>query len=151
MTPDHEMRSPHPLDELMRRDDVLVHAKQDYPEVYYLNTPPIEVMGKARVVDLAGSDAAYLFRLNHLSDTYWEALFTKSLRGVRAQIQGAQLEILCTPEALERSYNAVKQAIENANEGYARLRSELLEQISARDAASRARNDVHTEFDELEL
>ena len=92
-----------------------------------LNTPPIEVMGKARVVDLGGSEAAYLFRLNHLSDTHWQALFTESLRGVRAEIQGAQLEIRCTAADLEGSYSVVKQSIASANEGYARLRSERVD------------------------
>ena len=113
----------HPLAELVIRDGLLIHAMPAYPAIEYLTTPPIEIMGKNGLVELPGGEVAFLFRLNHFSDSTWEDLCSAELKGVKAEIQGAQLELRCAAADLGRNYTAAKAALERANRGYAKLRA----------------------------
>lgn len=149
----------HPLAELVIRDGLLIHAMPAYPAIEYLTTPPIEIMGKNGLVELPGGEIAFLFRLNHCSDSTWESLCSAELKGVNAEIQGAQLELRCAAADLGRNYTAAKAALERANRGYAKLRADLCERVAQRAAqgaavpgpAEQRAQKLRDQFEKLEL
>ena len=127
-----------PLDQLTIRDGVLMLIDPSLPETEYLDTPPIRVAAKDKLVELAGGEVSYMFALNHRADSIWTELFTSHLDGLSAEIQGAQLEIRCNPAELERSYAKAKELLARTNRNYVELKAQLSERVAELDAERRA-------------
>jgi hypothetical protein len=148
-----------PLHELSLRDGTLFHTSAGLPPAPILDAPPIAIVAKAGIVDVPGADVAFLFQLNHPGDDVWTQQFQAQLHGVKAEIQGSQLELRCPPEDLQSEYAAVTSAIGRVNESYSRLQAELCKQVAAHhaevaaqaSAAALKQQAAHAAWERLEV
>lgn len=148
-----------PLDELALRNGVLLHRAPSLPEVPYLATVPVMVDAKTSLVELPGGDVSYMFALNEGPDATWIELFAAHRDDLAADIQGAQLDLRCAPEELERSYARVKALLQRINRDYIERKSGLIERVTANDVAQRQarradeerRQSLRAQFDRLVL
>ena len=134
-----------PLDQLTIRDGVLMLILPSLPEMEYLDTPPIRITSKDKLVELARGEVSYMFALSHRADSIWTELFASHKDGLAAEIQGAQLEIRCNPAELERSYGTAKELVARTNRNYAELKAQLSERVAELDSERRADLDAREE------
>jgi hypothetical protein len=123
-----------PLDELALRNGTLVHRAPSLPETEYLATAPVVVEAKTLLVELPAGEVSYMFALNQGPDATWIELLTAHLEGLPAEIQGAQLEIRCAPEELERCYARAKELLARTNRDYAEYKVHLIERVAEHGA-----------------
>lgn len=148
-----------PLDELALRNGTLVRRIPSLPETEYLATGPVIVEAKTQLVELPTGDVSYMFALNQGPDATWTDFFTAHLEGLPAEIQGAQLEIRCAPEELERCYARAKELLARTSRDYAEFKVHLIERVAEHGAdqlraqrASEERSRVlRAQFDRLVL
>ena len=134
-----------PFDQIAFRDGKLYQELPGLPAMEILDTPPIEVVAEAAGIDLPAADVAFLFRLNHRVDDVWARQFSAEVAEVEADVYGAQLELRCPPDDLERAYVAVKAAIVHVNAKYATFRARLCEHVSAHEAQQQAAQSMAAE------
>lgn len=148
-----------PLDELTIRDGVLTLVNPSLPQSEYLDTPPLRITTKDKLVELASGDVSYMFALNHGADATWIELFATHLGGLSAEIQGSQVDIRCAPAELERAFVKVKEALARTNRNYAEVKAQLSERVAELDverrtaqrAAEERSRALRDQFDRLEL
>ena len=126
-----------PLDELVVREGRLFHRAASLPETEHLVTGAVAVQAKAQLVELAGDDVSYQFALNEAPDAAWSELFAANRDGLVAEIQGAQLELRCEPEELERSYAKAKDLLARTNRDYAGAKARIIERVAAHEVEQR--------------
>jgi hypothetical protein len=127
-------------------------------------TVPIKVESKgvANPVSSEPNVWDYPFFLNVEPDATWITLFRKHFllpRDVEPNFSGTAMVLSCIPANLTNRYQAVKQAIEQANLEYvevmkARQKSQekqQAEQRLARDQKEKSAEQARREFGELEL
>ena len=148
-----------PVNELTIRNGVLTYVGAGLPASAYLTTPALAIIAKWQFVELEGGEVSYMFALNELADASWIDLFNSHLGDLRAQIQGAQIEIRCKPMDLEPSYAKAKALIATTNRNYADFKTQLTRRVAdldverqlARRVAEEKSRSIHAQFDRLDL
>ena len=149
----------HPLDELTTYHGKLMQRqKAPLLEKAYLDTPAIMITGKGKFVELPNNEVSYTFKLSHPVDAFWNEIFKKHL-DIAGRVFGSELEISCIPANLEWRYARAKEAIEQTNREYAKVKEGLLTQVAElearrkndRDAKEQKSKTIRDQFDELEL
>ena len=148
-----------PLNELTVRNGVMMYVAPSLAAVEYLATPPIAIVAKWQLVQLAGGEVSYMFALNDRADLTWIDLFTTHLDDLHAEIQGAQIEIRCKPTDLENMYAKAKALVALTNRNYSEYKAQLTRRVAdldverqlARRVAEEKTRSLQAQFDRLEL
>jgi hypothetical protein len=127
-------------------------------------TVPVKVESKGVANPVSGEANVwdYPFFLNVEPDATWITLFQKHFllpRDVAPMFSGTAMVLSCIPANLDNRYQAVKQAIEQANLEYvevvkARQKSQekqQAEQRLAKEQNEKSAEQARREFDDLEL
>ena len=148
-----------PLNELTVRNGALMYVAPSLPAAEYLTTPPIAIVAKWQMVEIAGGEVSYMFALNDRADLTWIDLFSTHLDDLRAEIQGAQIEIRCKPTDLENKYAKAKALVAFTNRNYNEYKAQLTRRVAeldverqlARRVAEEKPRSLQAQFDRLEL
>jgi hypothetical protein len=149
----------HPLENLTFHSGTLCQIQQGQIAAEYMALSGVEIVGKQSLKELNDERCEYRFELNMVTDPIWRLYVNRCLPDVLARFESKVMILTCLPVVLERSYQRIRNAIEQANAWYGEEREQLIATVIDRDEQRRAAREMEQnrkvglrrQFEHLEL